>query len=79
MKVTIEYNNNLSEDEIIIQANPRAQDLSAITTIIEQRYSTNIFRGKKMRKFTLLDNKILFAFELKTKCYISILRQKNIV
>ncbi|MCC9117638.1 hypothetical protein [Staphylococcus capitis] len=47
MKVTIKYNNNLSEDEMIIQANPQIQDLSAITNVIEQRYSTSIFRGKK--------------------------------
>lgn len=67
MKVTIEYNNNLSEDEMIIQANPRAQDLSAITTIIEQRYSTNIFRGKKNEQIYFIKQPDIVCFRIENK------------
>lgn len=67
MKVTIEYNNNLSEDEMIIQANPQIQDLSAITNIIEQRYSTSIFRGKKNEQIYFIRQPDIVCFRIENK------------
>lgn len=67
MKVTIEYNNNLSEDEMIIQANPQIQDLSAITNIIEQRYSTSIFRGKKNEQTYFIRQPDIVCFRIENK------------
>ncbi|PTJ62444.1 LytTR family DNA-binding domain-containing protein [Staphylococcus saprophyticus] len=67
MKVTIEYNNNLSEDEMIIQANPQIQDLSAITNIIEQRYSTSIFRGKKNEQIYFIRQQDIVCFRIENK------------
>lgn len=67
MKVTIEYNNNLSEDEMIIQANPQIQDLSAITNIIEQRYSTSIFRGKKNEQIYFIRQSDIVCFRIENK------------
>lgn len=67
MKVTIEYNNNLSEDEMIIQANPQIQDLSAITNVIEQRYSTSIFRGKKNEKIYFIRQPDIVCFRIENK------------
>lgn len=67
MKVTIEYNNNLSEDEMIIQANPKIQDLSTITNIIEQRYSTSIFRGKKNEQIYFIRQQDIVCFRIENK------------
>ena len=67
MKVTIKYNDTLSEDELIIQANSQLQDLSDITNIIEQKYSPNIFKGKKNEQIHLIRQQDIFCFRIENK------------
>lgn len=67
MKVTIKYNDTLSEDDLIIQANSQLQDLSDITNIIEQKYSPNIFKGKKNEQIHLIRQQDIFCFRIENK------------
>lgn len=67
MKVTIKYNDTLSEDELIIQANSQLQDLSDITNIIEQKYSPNIFKGKKNEQIHLIRQQDIVCFRIENK------------
>lgn len=67
MKLTIKYNDNLSEDEIVIQANSQLQDLSDITNIIEQKYSPNIFKGRKNEQTYFIKQQDIVCFRIENK------------
>ncbi|MFQ3852962.1 hypothetical protein AST00_05565 [Staphylococcus equorum] len=67
MKVRVKYNNELSEDEVIIQANENAENLPDIVQYIKQLSNRKTFTGKYNDEIHFIKQRDIICFRMENK------------
>ncbi|WP_432723146.1 hypothetical protein ABLV88_05115 [Staphylococcus equorum] len=67
MKVRVKYNNALSEDEVIIQANENAENLPDIVQYIKQLSNRKTFTGKHNDEIHFIKQRDIICFRMENK------------